>query len=128
MENQMIQTTTFDIYSILEFKVEEFDLIKTPKISDKMNKILDEINYSNIILDLQNLNYIDSMGLSTLINVSRKLNEKNSEMVVVCSTTKILQLFNIAQIESFFKIFPSIGAADSYFSSKGKLQDKNSKP
>jgi len=123
----MIQTTTFDIYSILEFKVEEFDLIKTPKISEKINKILDEINYSNIILDLQNLNYIDSMGLSTLINVSRKLNEKNSEMVVVCSTAKILQLFNIAQIESFFKIFPSIDAADSYFSSKGKLHDKNGK-
>jgi anti-anti-sigma factor len=119
MEERMIQVTTFDLYSILEFKIDEFDLIRTPKISEKLNKILDEIEYSNAIMDLQHLNYIDSMGLSTLINVSRKLHEKNSEMVVVCNTTKILQLFNIAQIESFFKIFPSISTADEYFTSKG---------
>jgi anti-anti-sigma regulatory factor len=59
------------------------------------------------------------MGLSTLINISRKLKEKNSEMVVVCNTIKILQLFNIAQIDTFFKIFSTIEAADKYFLSKG---------
>ncbi len=114
----MIKITNHDLFSILEFKIEEFDLIRTPRISEKLNKILDEIGYTNTIMDLQSLNYIDSMGLSTLINVSRKLHEKDSEMVVVCNSSKILQLFNIAQIETFFKIFPSIKEAEQYFSTK----------
>jgi hypothetical protein len=39
-------------------------------------------------------------------------------LVVVCSTTKILQLFDIAKITMFFKIFDSINEAEKYLSSK----------
>ena len=116
----MIHITKSDAYSVLKFNIEEFDFIKAPKITEQMNRILDEIQYSNIIVDLHNLNYIDSMGLSTLINISRKLIDTNNEMVVVCNTTKILQLFNIARVEFYFKIFPTIDAAEGYFKSDRK--------
>lgn len=114
----MIQFTEYDTHLILSLKIEEMDFVKTPKASDAIYKIIEEKHFPNIIFDLENVIYIDSTGLSALINISRKIHENNSEMVVVCSSTKILQLFNIAKIDTFFKIFDSIPSAANYLSSK----------
>ncbi|OHD68770.1 MAG: hypothetical protein A2W19_10935 [Spirochaetes bacterium RBG_16_49_21] len=116
----MIQALNFDTYSIMEFKIEELDFMTTPKASEGINNLLNELNFPDIILDLHNLNYIDSMGLSVLINISRKLKENNREMIAVCNSSKILQLFYIAQLDTFFKIFSTIDDAREYFSSKKK--------
>ncbi|OHD65639.1 MAG: hypothetical protein A2176_13425 [Spirochaetes bacterium RBG_13_51_14] len=105
-------------YSVLSLLFEEMDFVKTPKITEILKEKLEEIRYCSIIMDLNNLYYIDSTGLSSLINISRKISENNNEMVVVCNTTKILQLFDIAKISSFFKIFDSIESAEQYLASK----------
>jgi anti-anti-sigma factor len=114
----MIEFTNHGDYAVMSLKIEEMDFIKTPKFSELMHEKLEEIRYPNIILNLDNLYYIDSTGLSSLINISRKISDNNNEMVVVCSTTKILQLFDIAKIGMFFKIFGSIQDAEKYLSSK----------
>jgi anti-sigma B factor antagonist len=115
MGSDIIRSTKFESYSILEFTIEEFDFMSTPKISERFNQVLQELNFPNIILDLHNLNYIDSMGLSILINISKKLKDNSSEMIVVCNSSKILQLFYIAQLYTFFKIFSTIDDATGYF-------------
>jgi anti-anti-sigma factor len=114
----MFELTKHDNYAVMSLKIEEMDFIKTPKFSELMHEKLEEIRYPNIILDLDNLYYIDSTGLSSLINISRRISDNNNEMVVVCSTTKILQLFDIAKIGMFFKIFNSVQDAEKYLSSK----------
>jgi anti-anti-sigma factor len=114
----MFELTDRGNYSLMSLKIEEMDFIKTPKFSELMGEKLEEIQYPNIILNLDNLYYIDSTGLSSLINMSRKISENNNEMVVVCSTSKILQLFDIAKISMFFKIFDSINEAEKYLSAK----------
>ena len=115
MEIIMIDHVRYDTYTMLEIKIEELDFVKTPAVSDAIHKLLVEIGYPNIILDLQNLYYIDSTGLSTLINMSRKIKDNGNEMVVVCSTTKILQLFEIAKVDNFFRIFKNYDDAVAHF-------------
>ena len=114
----MIEITDNGSFYMISLKIEELDFIKTPKFSEYMREKLGEINYPNIILDLENLYYIDSTGLSFLINTSRKIKESNNEMVVVCSSAKILQLFDIAKIGMFFKIFDTVQNAEHYIVSK----------
>lgn len=114
----MIEITDNGLYFMISLKIEELDFIKTPKFSEYMRDKLQELNYPNVILDLEKLYYIDSTGLSFLINISRRIKESNHEMVVVCTSTKILQLFDIAKIGMFFKIFDTIQSAEQYLASK----------
>lgn len=114
----MIEITDNGSYFTISIKIEELDFIKTPKFSDYMKEKLNEMSYPNIILDLEKLYYIDSTGLSFLINISRKIRESSNEMVVVCSSAKILQLFDIAKIGMFFKIFDTIENAEMYLVSR----------
>lgn len=114
----MIEITDNGSYFTISIKIEELDFIKTPKFSDYMKEKLNEMSYPNIILDLEKLYYIDSTGLSFLINISRKIRESSNEMVVVCSSAKILQLFDIAKIGMFFKIFDTIENAKMYLVSR----------
>lgn len=110
----MVTISKHDTYFVMSFKIEEMDFIKTPRLSESINEKLESINYPNIILDLENIYYIDSTGLSSLINISRKVKNKNSEMVMVCSSAKILQLFEIAKVDMFFKIFNTMEDAVNY--------------
>lgn len=111
----MIDHVKYEFYTMLQIKIEELDFVKTPAVSEAINKLLVDIQYPNIILDLQNLYYIDSTGLSTLINMSRKIKDNGNEMVVVCNTSKILQLFEIAKVDNFFRIFKNYDEAVSHF-------------
>jgi anti-sigma B factor antagonist len=115
---QMIEFTTHDTYSILDLKIEEIDFVKAPKFTDMITSYLEKVRYPNIILDLDSLYYIDSTGLSSLINISRKIKDNDHEMVVVCTSTKILQLFDIAKLGMFFKIFDSVENAEKYLAEK----------
>jgi anti-anti-sigma factor len=115
---QMIEFTTYDTYSILDLKIEEIDFVKATKFSEMITSYLEKVKYPNIILDLDSLYYIDSTGLSSLINISRKIKDNDHEMVVVCTSTRILQLFDIAKLGMFFKIFDSMENAEKYLAEK----------
>ena len=110
----MIDSIKHDKYSILSMQFEELDFIKTPRVSAVIKEKLESLGYGNIILDINNLDYIDSTGMSSLINISRRIKDKNHEMVVVCSSAKILQLFDIAKMANFFKICQTMEEAENY--------------
>jgi len=114
----MIESVKYDRYSVLSMQFEELDFIKTPRVSAVIKEKLEEIGYGNIILDINNLDYIDSTGMSSLINISRRIKDKNNEMVVVCNSAKTLQLFDIAKMGNFFKIFETIDAAEAYLKTR----------
>ncbi len=116
----MIDVTAYDSYAIISIKIEEIDFVKAPRLSEIISQNLEKIKYPDIILDLDNLYYIDSTGLSSLINISRKIKEYDNEMVVVCSSAKILQLFDIAKVGMFFKIFDSVDSAGRYLYARKK--------
>lgn len=104
----------------MSVKIEEIDFVKTPKFSESVIDHLEQNSYPDMIFDLANLYYIDSTGLSSLINISRKIRDNNNEMVVVCNSTKILQLFDIAKVGMFFKIFDSVENAEKYLAVRKK--------
>jgi anti-anti-sigma factor len=114
----MIFAKDFGNYLLLEFKLNELDIKTTPKIWEKINKLLAGVDYSDVILDLHNIYYIDSMGLNILISLSKKLITKKSELLVICNSIKILQLFDIIRLDAYIKIFPSIDDAKAYLLSK----------
>ncbi|MHB1001825.1 MAG: STAS domain-containing protein [Armatimonadota bacterium] len=66
---------------------------------------------SHVILDAQNMSYIDSAGLQTLVSTQLKLESSGREMVIAGCHGIFQKLMKISQIEKRFRIFPNVDDA-----------------
>jgi len=118
MNDHDFKLTSYDNYTLIEILIKEFDLIKAPKFSRTIQSILNDINYPNIILDLNSVSFIDSTGLGSLISLKNAITKHYSEVAVLCTNSTILKIFDIAKIHHFFKVFPEIDEAVKYIMSQ----------
>jgi anti-sigma B factor antagonist len=113
--DQQIKSEKHDRYLLIELLPGDFDLINTPRVSGAIFETLEEHNYPNVLLDLNGLNYIDSSGLSTLIQINKSVREKESAMAVLCGNERILQVLKISNIKNFFNIFELPKEAEDFY-------------
>lgn len=57
-----------------------------------------------IILNLKNLNYINSSGLNVLIHVLTKTRKANGDTAICCVNKKITELLVITKLDSIFNV------------------------
>jgi anti-anti-sigma factor len=62
----------------------------------------------NIILDLTEVKYTDSSGLSALLVGNRILQEDEGLFVLACLSDHTMKLIKISQLDSVLNILPSI--------------------
>ena len=83
--------------------------------SDSANKfcgITENINNHNHIINLKDLNYVDSTGLSQLFNIQKKL-ENLGRNCVFCSLQKnVKQMFSIFNIDRTLNISKDLISAE----------------
>lgn len=80
--------------------------------SDAVRARLDEIALvaSRVILDMQNLEFIDSTGLSTIVRLEKQLKERGSQLAVIVSKPSIRKLFAITALDKRFALYDRIEA------------------
>ncbi len=61
----------------------------------------------NVLLDCQNLRFMDSSGLSALVLAAQKLREVNSQLSICSIDRQIEMLFELSSMDDIFEIFPS---------------------
>jgi anti-sigma B factor antagonist len=64
-----------------------------------------------LVLDLSGVMFIDSTGLSVLLNVLRRVTRAGGRMAVVCSNPTVLRLFEITQLHTTFDIHAGVEPA-----------------
>lgn len=64
-----------------------------------------------VVLDLDGVTFIDSTGLSVLLNGLRRVTRKGGSLVLVCTNPTVLRLFQITKLDATFDIQPSRRAA-----------------
>lgn len=64
-----------------------------------------------LIIDLSQVEYCDSSGLSSLLFCERRMRENKGMVILAGVADKVLSLIKIARLDSLFKIFPSIEEA-----------------
>ncbi len=77
----------------------------------ELKKILNELINSgkkNILIDFENVFYIDSAGLGTLLDAMKKLKEKNQELGILSISKDLLEVFTATKIAQYFKFYKSI--------------------
>jgi anti-sigma B factor antagonist len=79
-------------------------------LRDKMNALLGE-GRRNFVLNLANVEYIDSSGLGQLITIWTSIRGRGGQMTVLNPTKRVQRLFDITRLDTVFQVFDSEDAA-----------------
>jgi anti-sigma B factor antagonist len=66
---------------------------------------------TRLVLDLTGVMFIDSTGLSVLLNALRRITRAGGAMAVVCSNPTVLRLFEITKLDSTFDLHTDLEPA-----------------
>lgn len=58
-----------------------------------------------VLLNLERIEYIDSLGLASLMNFSKQLEKANGRMILSNIPPKITSIFKITKADEIFKIY-----------------------
>ena len=81
----------------------EIHVSTAPELSTLLADALSR-GVTSLVLDLSEVEFIDSTGLSVLLNVLRRLTQRGGTLAVVCTNPTVLRLFEITRLESTFDI------------------------
>jgi anti-sigma B factor antagonist len=81
----------------------EIHVSTAPQFSERLNAAIAE-GKTALVLDFTNIEFIDSTGLSVLLNALRRLTRRKGTLSVVCTNPTVLRLFEITRLDSTFDI------------------------
>jgi len=64
-----------------------------------------------IIIDLSEVDFLDSSGLGALVGMARKQNEAGGNVTLACMNDKVRKVFEITQVYRLFNIYDDVDAA-----------------
>jgi anti-sigma B factor antagonist len=96
----------------------EIHATTAPEFSTRLNNAI-EGGKTGVVLDLTAVEFIDSTGLSVLLNGLRRLTRKKGSLVLVCTNPTVLRLFEITRLDSTFDIVDTREQALAQVSSNG---------
>lgn len=94
-----------DKYTIIKLDEEKLDTTIAPEVKSELVK-LDSDGVENLIINLGNVKYSDSSGLSALLVANRLFGDKGS--FVLCDIQEhVLKLIKISQLDKVMEITPT---------------------
>lgn len=88
----------------------EIDLATVNKLRNAVTKAINDGAHT-VELVLDQVTYIDSAGLGTLIGAHRRLSALGGELVVQCSSERVLRLFRLTGLDQVLQIRDRADAA-----------------
>ncbi|MFN3604315.1 MAG: anti-sigma factor antagonist [Leptonema sp. (in: bacteria)] len=93
---------------IYEISLEgQLDLYKCPELKSKIKSAIEE-GFKFFICDMTNLNYIDSSGIGTLIQISNWVKNRNGLIVFTNVQGNVEKIFELTKLDDFFMIKDSL--------------------
>jgi anti-sigma B factor antagonist len=68
----------------------------------------------NLILDLQNIEYLNSSALGIIADEVIKARRSNKELIIIGVQDSVLEIFKIVKFETFIKIFKDVQEVEDY--------------
>jgi anti-sigma B factor antagonist len=92
-----------DERSVVLRVVGEIHATTAPEFSERLNTAIAQ-GRTGVVLDLTGVEFIDSTGLSVLLNGLRRVTRVRGTMVLACANPTVLRLFEITKLDSTFEI------------------------
>ena len=99
-----------DDHSVVIKVAGEIHATTAPEFSERLNDAIAD-GKTGVILDLTSVEFIDSTGLSVLLNGLRRVTRVRGSMILACANPTVLRLFEITKLDSTFDIVPSCDEA-----------------
>lgn len=90
----------------------EIDVYTAPKLRDKLSELVTSGRHA-IVVDMQNVDFLDSTGLGVLVGGLKKVREQNGSLEIVCSQERLLKIFRITGLAKVFTIAPTLDELQS---------------
>lgn len=97
-------------YSILTLQEEKLDSPLSPALKSEFVTLNAE-GIKNIIIDLSDVKYVDSSGLSALLVGNRIYNEDGGIFILSSLNDHVMKLIKISQLNNVLNILPSVEEA-----------------
>ena len=81
----------------------EIHVSTAPEFSERLNAAIAD-GKTALVLDFSRVEFIDSTGLSVLLNGLRRLTRRKGSLVLICTNPTVLRLFEITRLDSTFDI------------------------
>ena len=98
------------IATILKVQERKLDATTSPELKGKF-LILCKPHLKELIIDLSDVEFCDSTGLSALLIAERRMRENNGSVKLVGAQKKILSLLKISHLDRTFQIFDTLAKA-----------------
>lgn len=107
MKAEVIKEDKYVLFKIME---EKLDALLSPEVKSQLVLIKSE-GYRNIIMDLSEVTYTDSSGLSSVLTANRICKEQDGILVLCGLTTQVKKLLEITQLHRVIESFNTVQEA-----------------
>lgn len=89
----------------------ELDHHTSETVRNRMDDLLEDPTIKNIIIDAENLSFMDSSGIGVFIGRYKKIANRGGSMAVVNVNDHIHKIFEVSGLYKIIKSYPSVQAA-----------------
>lgn len=87
---------------------------ETSRLQEKVKGLLGE-GWNRIIVDMAEVNYIDSSGLATLISCSRSARKQGGDLKLVNPSKRVRDILSITRLDAVLETFDTLDLAQASF-------------
>ena len=102
-----------DRYTIFKLDEENLNSILSPDLKSEFVLLSNE-GVRNLILDLSDVKYVDSSGLSAILTANRLWKDYGSFVLTGASNPAVKKLIEISRLESILTIIPTVSESIDY--------------
>src|SRR5690606_12629887 len=88
----------------------EVDVATAPELREVLVRLVGE-GSTNLVLDLDQVDFLDSTGLGTVISALKRARTHGGDLRIVCTQPRIARLFQITGLDKALPLLPDVDAA-----------------
>ena len=110
----------------MTYSIQEHQAIQVVKVEQLLNEldnnlILKEVQnriekgFNKFVIDLSNLNFMNSVGLNFMISVMNRSKNSGGDLALANANAQVINLLEITKLTPMFKLAPSVEKAINDF-------------
>jgi anti-sigma B factor antagonist len=94
---QLALTTRRDAHETVVSVAGELDILTVPKLASTLDDIIRR-QHGDVVIDLTDTGFIDSIGLHALLTVQRRLSERSRHLTVICGPGPVRSAMELTRL------------------------------
>ncbi len=91
----------------------EVDVYTAPALKEKLVNNIEQ-GCNNVLVDMEDVTFIDSSGLGVLVSALRRARERGGSVRIRCTRDNILKIFRITGLDKVFPIYSDLAEARQF--------------